>query len=496
MHTARSWNPNATWIAALAVACLAPSGVDAQVTELIDAAGDGMGNGLTGAYGVAVDAARNVYVTGDQSDNVFRIEPTGVVTQILDASGDGLGNPLIRPFDIALDGVGNVYVAGYDSANVFKVTPGGAVTEIIDAAGDGVHPLDEVFAIDADGSGNVYVAGARSHNVFRVTPTGTITQVLDASGDGAGNALAFPLDVVVDGAGDLYVSGRDSDNVFQVLDPGGVPQIRVILDASGDGAGNALDGPRDLAVDGAGNVFVCAQMSANAFVVTPAGQVTEILDQSGDGTGNELIDPLGLTVDGSGDVYVTGFTSDTVFKVEDPAGANTVSLLVDSSGDGGTGVLANPGRIAVDAWGNVYVTGFESDNAFQVTQCGAGASATFRNGGSNPASLTASVPVLGSQQTFTVDLGGTTGHASAVVVGYLTPTNFMLPGGQVVLANGADPGGELFGFGMTPGPLATFQIQVPNDSRLCGTFLVAQGVHVGGIQPFQLSNAMDLVLGL
>ena len=45
--------------------------------------------------------------------------------------------------------------------------------------------------------------------------------------------------------------------------------------------------------------------------------ITEIIDATGDG-GNPLDNPEGIAVDGSGNVYVTGYASDNAFKVVIP----------------------------------------------------------------------------------------------------------------------------------------------------------------------------------
>ncbi len=48
------------------------------ITEVIDASGDGAGNGIRFPQGIAVDAARNAYLTGSFSGNAFKITAGGV----------------------------------------------------------------------------------------------------------------------------------------------------------------------------------------------------------------------------------------------------------------------------------------------------------------------------------------------------------------------------------------------------------------------------------
>ncbi|MEW6074598.1 MAG: FG-GAP repeat protein [Planctomycetota bacterium] len=124
------------------------------------------------------------------------------------------------------------------------------------------------------------------------------------------------------------------------------------------------------------------------------------------------------------------------------------------------------------------------------------AHAAPRNAGTNPASHTAvTLPVLGATYTATVDLAGTTGHSLAWLVGYCTPITLPLGGGQTLLVNIADPNGELLGQAFLPGPLATYNLPVPADPAFAGFPAATQALHIGGVQPWALSNAQDLFLG-
>lgn len=124
------------------------------------------------------------------------------------------------------------------------------------------------------------------------------------------------------------------------------------------------------------------------------------------------------------------------------------------------------------------------------------ASATLRNEGTNPESYTAqTLPVLGTTLTAYVDLAGTTGHTLAVLTGFTAPATWMMPAGQTVLVDVTAPGGELLGYPSAGGPTAVFGLAVPPDPVAAGWTIFTQAAHVGGIVPFALSNAQDLVLG-
>lgn len=152
----------------------------------------------------------------------------------------------------------------------------------------------------------------------------------------------------------------------------------------------------------------------------------------------------------------------------------------------------NQGGPALGADGTLVSAGIGTNVRALRSSCNTGAAAVARNAGANPASYAAELPVLGSTWSASVDLT-TTGHNLAVLLAYDSPTDQTLPGGQHVLcANGGS--GQLLHL-VAAGPLATFSAAVPNDAALCGVTLCSQAVHFGGVQPFALSNAIDLTVG-
>lgn len=346
---------------------------------IVDTSGDGAGSPLHGAAHLAVDASERVYVTGSTSDNVFRIsDPLStfpLIEVILDSGGDGLGNPLSGPNGIAVGPSGNVYVAGDASNNVFAIGPGcgaSGVEEILDATGDGTHGFSGAIGVAVDGAERVFVAGDNTHNVFMITdPCGAnfATQIIDGTGDGQGHTLSVPLFVAVDGSGNAYVTASGSDNVFRIADPGGANSIDEILDTTGDGV-NALVNPEGIAVDSAGNVYVASSGSDVVFRIEDPGGVSAVqtvIDSSGDGSGDvtsgNLDEPLVVAVDASDDLYVTGYNSSNAFKIEDPGGLNAIEQIIDFGGDkagnffaGGAGIVAGESAI--------YVAGYATANVF------------------------------------------------------------------------------------------------------------------------------------
>ena len=56
-------------------------------------------------------------------------------------------------------------------------------------------------------------------------------------------------------------------------------------------------------------------------------------------------------------------------------------------------------------------------------------------------------------------------------------------------------GPRAFRFPLRAGPTPTWTVTVPNDPGLAGLPVFSQAVHLSGVTPFALSNAVDLCLG-
>ena len=191
---------------------------------------------------------------------------------------------------------------------------------------------------------------------------------------------------------------------------------------------------------------------------------------------------------------------------DDPATASyaivtpPAQATVLSRGDGPWRVLSPaPGASGTDTLAFQVTTPAGVSAVGTVTivysACNVVARSDFRNAGTNPASYAATPPVIGGVFTATVELA-TTGHAQATILGYAAPATLPLANGATVLVDVTHPAGELFGIPFAGGPTAVFTFALPNDPALCGVQVATQALHVGGVQPFRLSNAQDLTAGV
>jgi len=133
-------------------------------------------------WGIAVDAANNVYVTDSYNNMVRKISPVGMVTTIAgkkakgSANGQGRAASFFHPAGIALDTLGNLYIADMGNNKIRKISPAGAVS---DYAGNGLRgstngknmeaSFYKPYGVAVDNTGVVYVADYQNNLVRKIS---------------------------------------------------------------------------------------------------------------------------------------------------------------------------------------------------------------------------------------------------------------------------------------------------------------------------------------
>ncbi len=252
---------------------------------------------VPGVVSIGHDAAGNL-VGGFGA--VRKISPTGFVTTLAGLLGtpgalDGSGTAarFANPNGLAIDQLGNVLAS--DGARIRQIAPGDVVTTIAGSLSlggyvDGTGPaarFNGAAGAALDTSGNLYVADFNDNVIRKVTPGGVVTTFAGAATagyvDATGGATRFngPIDVAIDAAGNLYVTDT-GNHAIRKITPAGVVST---LAGSGPAAPGFLDGtgsaarfftPERLALGTGGNLYVSDQpYSAAAYA---NGQALRIVD--------------------------------------------------------------------------------------------------------------------------------------------------------------------------------------------------------------------------
>jgi hypothetical protein len=408
--------------------------------------GGGDENGTTRAA-IAVDAAGNIYVTGQTESSDF---------------------PTASPLQPANKG-------GFFNADVFvaKFNPAGSALIYSTYLGGSKDEEGRDIAVDADG--NAYVTGAtglgssdfpttpgafktRDGGVFvaKLSPTGALIYsahfggFLGAEGHG----------IAVDAAGQAYVTGETFADDFPIV--GGFQTARRFVDAfvaklnaAGSGilystylGGSRTDQGRSIAVDASGNAYVTGTTNStdlptanpvqptygggfdDAFVAKlntlATGRASLVYSTYLGGSGSDQ--GRGIAVDADANAYVTGRTSSANFPVMSalqPIFGGTApqgDAFVTKLSAAGTALVYSTflgGRssdegndIAVDAAGNAYVIGttfldFPIVNPFLRSE---------RQGGDSNDAFVAKLNAAGSALFYSSRLGGD-GHVHETGLG-------------------------------------------------------------------------------
>ncbi len=346
------------------------------------------GSNVDRAEDMVIDASGNVYVTGlgqGSSGNfdyvTIKYDNNG--TQLWVAQYNGPGNGLDQAHAIAVDAVGNVYVTGWSYGGA---TPGfDYATVKYNSAGvqqwaarynNTTNGSDEAWDVAVDNSGNVYVTGTSDGTGSNSAAT-TVkynsagTQQWANRFNGAGGGIDVTYAIWVDKTtGDSYVTGY----VFQST-AASYDYITIKYNTAGaqqwatqyNGPDSKYDEARSIDVDASGNVYVTGYSQTN--VLTNYDYATVKYNSAGvqqwaqryNGTGNDLDRANAIKLDGSGNVIVTGKSVGSGVAAED-----VVTIKYNNSGvqqwlkrfNGYSNGYDEGKAIAIDALGDIYVTGY------------------------------------------------------------------------------------------------------------------------------------------
>jgi len=257
------------------------------------------------------------------------------------------------PKGLAVDSDGNVYVADSQNHRIQKFGPDGVFIAEWGSFGEEEGQFSEPWGIAVDNDANVYVADTWNHRLQKFTTNGEFISYWGVFQDTGGELLEpqgmfyGPRDIAIDAEGNLYVTDTGNKRI-QKFDPEGNPLGQ--WGGAGSAPGQFLE-PVGIASEENGKIYVAdtwnrrVQVYDEDFQFLAQWRVEAWLGES-------IVNKPYLAVDGEGRVYTT-----------DPEGYRVLVFdlegeLLATFGKYGTDETSFdlPTGIAVDREGNIYVS--------------------------------------------------------------------------------------------------------------------------------------------
>lgn len=273
--------------------------------------------------------------------------------------------------------------------------------------------FDTPYGVATDSAGNTYVADSANHTIRRIDVDGTATTLAGLAGmagsnDGTASAARFktPAGVACDSAGNVYVADTGNHVIRKITPAGHVSTVAGKAGTWGNTDGSATSalfrGPRGLAVDSTGSLFIADTGNYRIRRISPAGQVSTLAgslwgNADGQGTQARFSSPNTLTISPTGMIYVADSGTHSIRAITTEAVVTTLagkgwSGAVDGFGtaaafDSPHGITWHEGALYVaDSWNSTIrritasgeVTTFAGSADVAGTEDGNGTDARFQ----------------------------------------------------------------------------------------------------------------------
>jgi sugar lactone lactonase YvrE len=361
---------------------------------------------LAGPRGLALDPAGNLFIADSGNNEIRMVTPNGTITTVAGNgtqgfSGDGgpaTSAQLNYPVAVAVDRSGNLFIADRQNNRIRMVSSNGVITTVTGSApgysGDGgpaaSAQISDPRGVGVDTAGNVFIADSGNNRIRMMNAAGIITTIAGGTpgfgGDGGpatSAQLGLPVDVAIDGAGNIFIADRGNYRIRQINSSGIITSVAGKTDDGGPASSAQLNYPNVVAADSVGNLFIADTDSQRVRKVTTTGMITTAAGNgtvgfSGDGGPASLAQlnyPAGVTADTNGNVFIADTRNNRIRKVT-PRGMITTIAGNGKPGFGGDGGSASaaqlnaPSAVAVDQAGNIFLSDTSNQRIRKIDSSG------------------------------------------------------------------------------------------------------------------------------
>lgn len=478
--------------------------------------------------GITRDTQGNFYVADGANSVIRKFSLAGNVSTVAGNgsqgySGDGgaaTSAQLAFPTAVAVDGAGNLFIADFFNACVRKVDVNGIISTFATASGFLVR------GVAADAAGNVYYS-SWYEGVWKVDTEGTVTRIAGNgspgfSGDGAAATEAQTSGVAglaLDAQGNLYMAEVPNSDIRKVDTNGIITTVagNQQFGYTGDGGlatSAKLNGPTDVRIDAAGNLYITDSSNNRIRRVNASGTISTIVGSgnygyAGDGglaSVAQFAGPTALTLDGRGNLFITDTGNSVIREINvETTTLDFGQVIVGQTGGPVTVIVSNAGNA------NLNFTSVSVSSNFELqTTCSASQPLAP---GSECSTDVSFVPTAGGNLTgtvtFTDDAAGTPHlinlkgegnippHPDKLVFASSFPTKPLNGNLGTVIVNATDVSGNLatgFNAAVTvqiQGPVgfSTFNGQVNATGGTASFDLSAVTLNVAGSYTIQASSS-------
>jgi uncharacterized protein (TIGR03437 family) len=408
----------------------------------------------------------------DQVNNVIRMvnASTGNISTVAGNNtagyvGDGaaaISAQINTPDSIVFDSKGNYYFSDFSNNVVRMVNTSGVINTFAGAqsegngySGDGAAATAAALGFPAgivfDSSGNMYISDYGTFSDFNKVGNDRIREVLASNGfittiAGTGNVGYLPLggpalstnlngvtQIALDTHGNLYLADSFNNIIRKiVLSTGvmsivaGTPNVYGFSGDQGQAVNALLNNPTGVAVDSAGNVYICDTYNDVIRMVTPDGIIHTIAGSGGSAAPNpgytgdggpalsaQFNEPYSITIDSAGNLYIADYANNVIRKLvpsSGPGGGTPAPAIRTSNGVISASDFGALAAVAPGSWIEIYGTNLAS---------------TTRQWGASDFSGTNNIDAPTSLSNTTVSIGG-----QSAFVEFISPTqvNAQVPG--------------------------------------------------------------------